>query len=176
MIPDLPKDIVYLNHVSTITNHKELHLQRLEALMKVQTETFFFQDDDDPLPNKYIEAPSGLVYGDFIKLTTAYDFEDRTPAFEWASLKHLGNPCNIHRAFCNTLQAQAIAGLLPKEEHWTEIMLYYFLAKHYGATMDRSLDMFWRVKSSGMHVKASPSVMRSVSWIMSNEHKLDQLL
>ncbi len=171
---DLPPGVTHINHVSQFTTAEELHTQRLAAIMKVDTPTFFFQDDDVPLPNIYPDVMDvGMVYGDYIKLETVMEIERVTKNQAYNPKWHLANPDYVHKAFCNTRKAQLIAKQLPLGEYWTELLLYYFLGKLHGATYAPELKMSWRLKNEGMHTKARLSVVNSICWILDNEHLVE---
>ena len=170
---ELPTGIAYVNHISQFSTAQELHKERLAAIMKVDTPTFFFQDDDDPLPNFYPDVfDKGLVYGDFIKLESVMDLEPITRCREYDHRWHLKNPEYLHKAFCNTGKAQKIVPQLPQGEYWTELLLYYFLGKEYGAVYDPKLIMPWKVSYQGMHTKAHNSVVNSICWILDHSHEI----
>lgn len=171
---EVPSQVTPLLHVSVITNSTELFAQRKAALMKVDTETFYYQDDDDPLPNHYPEVAQGLVYGD---MYTLFQGElTRVKLWPYHKRAHVTNPVHLHKAFCNTEQAQRVMRLLPEGPYWTEYLLYYFLANAYGGHYDASLEMHWHRKSTGMHVGATPSMVNSIKWAAMNHERMMQLL
>lgn len=162
-------DCHYYNHVSTITSLEELHSQRLKSLENIITPYFFFQDSDDPMPDVVTLPSQGIAYGNLVIDNLDLGKKTVLNNQNWNAQWHLANPYAIRKAYCNTQHAKLICKHLPKGEYWTELLLYYFLAKLFGSTYDPIIEIIWRKQTIGFHTQAQVSVINSVMWIMNNE-------
>lgn len=166
---DLPRDVAYLNYVSVFKHHSDIHAARMDAILRVKTSHFCFQDDDDPLPSKYPADFKGICFGDMWVLDARSGQQTRTKADKWSPDVHMQNPLLIHKAFCETRPAKILARLLPRGFYNTEALLYYFLAKYFGKTYDKDLVMTWNMRQEGWHNGCNQGVVNSVDWIKQNE-------
>ena len=166
---DTPRNIVYHNYVSQFDGAEGLHKSKLDAIFKVKTKYFFFQDYDDPLPNIYPVPNRSIVYGNFCYNDVPANKNLQIPAKPWTEKWHLDNPLLIHKAICNTAMARAVANLMPQGEYLTEPLLYFFMCKLYGFTYDPRLEMVWNKHPKGMHTKAEKSIANSVLWVRQNQ-------
>ena len=164
-----PRSIVFQNYVSKFDDCAGLHKSKLDAIFKIKTPYFFFQDYDDPLPNNYPVPEKSIVYGDFFTRYVASGHIKRTVAEPWSESWHLKNPLMVHKAICNTAAARAVASLLPQGEFLTEPLLYFFMCKAYGFTYDPSLEFIWNKSPKGLHTKAEKSISNAVAWIKQNQ-------
>jgi len=164
-----PRSIVYQNYVSQFSDPAGLHKSKLDAIFKIKTQYFFFQDYDDPLPNIYPVPEKSIVYGDFFTRYVTSGHIKRTIAEPWSESWHLKNPLMVHKAICNTATARAVASVLPQGEFLTEPLLYYFMCKVYGFTYDPALEFIWNKSPKGFHTKSERSITNAVKWIKQNE-------
>jgi hypothetical protein len=168
-----PSDVVYYNHVREFSDTASLHSERLNAITKVQTPYFFFCDYDDPIPEILIKPNKGILYGDnYLKQNNV---EKVYKSSCWQNDKHLSNPYLIHKAICNTELSKKIAMILPKGEHWTEVLLYYSLALIGGYEYIPEFKIIWNKKNTGFHTSIAKNVANSVTWLLNNQRMIQRL-
>ena len=138
-----------LASVQTLASPADLHNARLDALARVTTPLCFFLDDDDELPDDYLDVLGEcsdkmrsrgvpMAYTDEIQRETG-KADVRRSWYEYDSKRHLNSPMGLHHlVLMDTTNAQAVAATLPRGNFWTEHMLYWALGRQGGVGV-------WRV-------------------------------
>lgn len=144
-----------LVHVSSFYDAAGLLDARLKALGRVQTERFFFLDDDDELPADFpdvlaecLNHPEPLVYTD--ELIREGGSERVRKSAPYSQAAHLADLTLVHRlAVCSTQDAQDAAAGLPRGQFGFEPLFYWQLAKR-GAVYVPRVGYVWN-RGAGMH-------------------------
>ncbi len=144
-----------LVHVSQFGDAAGLLDARLKAIGRVETERFFFLDDDDGLPENFgdvleecLARPEPLVYTDELIREGGAERVRKSGAYSQAA--HLADMTLVHRlAVCDTAAAQAVAGELPRGQYGFEPLFYWQMAKRGAAYVPR-VGYVWN-KGAGMH-------------------------
>ena len=165
-------------HVSTFSDAAGLLDARLRALDAVQTEWFFYLDDDDELPADYLDvlaecmdAEEPLAYtNEIIVLPDGAEYVRRSGPY--SRQDHLRDCAFIHHlAVCRTAAAREAAGRIPRGMYGVEPLLFGEVAKAGARWVDR-IGYVWRRRASGMS-KRCPSVsigmVRSLAWLARSE-------
>lgn len=132
---------------------------RFAAIERVRTERFFFLDDDDDLPDDYLDVIAEceshrvlIVYTDELVMT-----EMNAPVGsvlakgEYSRKRHYSDPALLHHlVLCNTAAAGEAIKRLPRGHFWPEFLLYWELARE-GATYVPRIGYVWNKRDSGMH-------------------------
>lgn len=154
-------------HVSRFSDAAGLLEQRLAALEKVQTEWFFYLDDDDELPPNYQDILRRCMA---VSTPLAYTNErvnDKLRLSEPYSQKaHLRNPLLVHHlAVCRTEAAQKAARVIPRGTFALEPLLYFQVAKE-GATWINETGYIWNRKPTGLsyHPTLTRGLVRALLW------------
>ena len=147
-----------------------LHAARLASLERVQTPYFCWVDDDDPLPDALPVPASGLMYGVEHRYA-AGQLMRRVEPHAWSRSAHLASPTLIHKAVCATAPARELAARLPRGEYYTELLLYYGLAKHHGWEIDRRFAYHYNLSADGMSSRVSAAIGRSLALILALEKR-----
>jgi glycosyltransferase involved in cell wall biosynthesis len=149
--------VTVVSHVSRFRDTKGLLAARMASLRKVQTEWFFWLDDDDELPDNYLDVlarcvdqPHPLAYTD--ELITSTDGSSRVrksaPYSEDAFITD--NTLVHHLAVCKTEVAQRIAPTLPVGYYSAEMLLFFQVAKA-GATYVPEVGYVWHRREHGLN-------------------------
>lgn len=169
--------LVVQNEVQTFTCSTDACRARFGAIPKVQTEFFFYLDDDDELPEDYLivleecmAQGQPLTYTDEAivgrdgvhRVSKKQDYDPGT---------HYTNPLLVHHlALCRTADAKAAVLDLPTGPYWPEFLLYWKLAKAGVAYVPR-VGYVWHACNGGLHTKPETTIaqMRSVL-LVKDEH------
>lgn len=171
---DIFSNMVYYNHVREFSDVVSLHNERLESIRSVKTPYFFYCDYDDPIPYIDIELNKAIIYGD--NIYKQFDVERIIKAKEWSINIHLSSPYLIHKAICNTELSNDLIDVLPRGEYWTELLLYFSLAKIGGYEYNNKLKIIWNKNPYGMHSNVRQAVMNSTLWLLNNERILNSMV
>lgn len=144
----------------------------LDAIDLVETETFFFIDDDDALPDDYLSVLEECAERG---AAVAYTDEDvggtRRARGEYSQARHLADPLLLHHlVLCRTEVARKVASALPRGHFWPELMLYWAMARRGGAAYVPRVGYHWRPRPGGLH-RAWFTVLgihRSRAWCAQN--------
>jgi hypothetical protein len=152
---------------SLIRDALQLQSSRFNAIAKVQTPYFFFLDDDDDLPNDYLDvlaeciaAKSAITYTDELingELSRSENYQQKL---------HLDRPLLIHHlALYETSKARAAARFLPRGHYAPELLLSWQVAKSGAAYIPR-VGYHWNSSRRGMHTWSSTSMSwaRALQW------------
>lgn len=151
--------VTVLGHVRALASPAELHGARLDALARVTTPYCFFLDDDDELPDDYLDVLGEcsdkmrsrgvpMAYTDEIQRETG-KADVRRSWDEYDSARHLNSPMGLHHlVLMDTAKAQAVAATLPRGNYWTEHMLYWALGRQGAAYVPR-VGYIWSRKAEG---------------------------
>jgi len=164
--------IEVLVHHAVVRDAREFLLARFAAALKVRTRQFFFLDDDDDLPEDYLDvlarcaAPrAALAYTDeLIRLPDGTQYATRRAPYSQAA--HLRDPQLLHHlVLCDSSAAHAAIERLPRLHYHPEMLLGWELAKQ-GAHFEPAIGYVWNKRSSGMHTWPSMSIsqMQAVLW------------
>lgn len=160
-----------VTHQSQFSDAAGLLTQRLAALEKVQTEWFFFLDDDDSLPPNYLEV---LAQCTAVDTPLAYTNEEINGKLRrsthYSPHAHLQNPLLIHHlAVCKTEAAHKAARVIPRGTYAVEPLLYFQVAKE-GATWIDTTGYHWHRKPTGLshHPTLTRGLVRALLWMQSN--------
>lgn len=157
-----------------IRDGKEHYAARMNAISAVQTEHFFFLDDDDNLPENYLEVlakciaeDKPIVYTDEAVLREGMAVPSVLSKGMYSQKAHLNNPLLIHHlALYQTRTAKAIANNRPIGNYYPEFILAWEAAKH-GVSYVPEVGYIWNKKDeSGLHLNSSivRSVGHAVNW------------
>lgn len=147
-------------HRQKITNAAEQLEARFSAVELVRTERFFFLDDDDDLPDDYLdvlaecaEHRAPIVYTDELVLTPMNaPIGSMLARGPYSRELHYRNPTLLHHlVLCDTRAAIAAIERLPRGHFWPEFLLYWELARG-GAPYVPRVGYVWNKSEHGMHV------------------------
>lgn len=163
-----------------ITDAGEQLAARFAAVKKVRTKFFFFLDDDDGLPDDYLDViaeceshDAPVVYTDELVLTPM-----NTPVGSvlakgpYSRDRHYRNPTLLHHlVLCNTRAAVEAIGHLPRGHYWPEFLLYWELARG-GAPYVPRIGYVWNKREGGMHVWSSTvrGQVRALLYVKGEHH------
>ncbi len=164
----LPEHITYLNRVQLFEKPTDFYEHWIKAVREVETEIFFMQDHDDPLPNKYPETVKGLYHGDYLECFGRTI--NRHSGFVYSKRSHISIPTFIHKGFCNTEAVHDILPYLPeKSDALPEGIVYFILANTFGRQYDSALDMVWVNHKDGMHHQSGATALsKTTGFLMKN--------
>ncbi|WP_440111789.1 hypothetical protein [Acidovorax sp. BL-A-41-H1] len=140
--------VVVLARVGVLNGPADLHRERLAAIDAVQTPYCFFLDDDDLLPDDYLEVlaeceramlhrGAALAYTDEICREPGRA-DVRRSWYEYDRDRHRTAPLGLHHlVLMNTGKAKTVARDLPRGNFWTEHMLYWAMAEDGAAYVPR---------------------------------------
>lgn len=143
-----------------ITNAAEQLAARFSAIARVRTERFFFLDDDDDLPDDYLqvlaecaEHRAPIVYTDELVLTAMNAPVGSVLARgQYSRERHYKNPTLLHHlVLCDTRAALQAIERLPSGHYWPEFLLYWELARG-GAPYVPRVGYVWNKQERGMHL------------------------
>ncbi|MNU19723.1 hypothetical protein D3C71_79560 [compost metagenome] len=157
-----------LVHVSKFQDAAGLLDQRIAAIRKVRTEWFFFLDDDDALPDNYLQV---LERCTSVTTPLAYTNELVNGALwrsgSYSQEAHLRNPLLVHHlAVCRTEAALRACEVIPRGTFAVEPLLYSQIAKE-GATWLDEVGYHWQRKSTGLsyHPTLTRGIVRAMLWM-----------
>lgn len=162
----MPRRIRHTNLVAGELTRPELHQIKLESIAAVETQDFFFQDAEDPLPSFFLSVPpgKGLLVGP-IKI-----IEQKSGI---TTHRHYTQDFHhVIRAVMNTKKAQRVATLLPRGHYDTEVLLHHFLTAAYGSAYNSSLIMTHRATELRANGLDDLAIRNSKKWIQANEQRV----
>lgn len=157
-----------VEYISTCKNAKELHDARINSLWLVKTSHFFWLDDDDDLPDDYLDVLQdcldtqvAIAYTNEVAIDVETGQRTVFTKAPYDQTKHAKDPLFIHSlALCQTELARAACMVIPRGTYVTEGVLYFELAKHGAAFIDR-IGYIWNRKKSGVSL-SMPSIVRGL--------------
>lgn len=160
-----------LVHVSRFSDAAGLLEQRLAALQKVQTEWFFYLDDDDDLPFNYKDVLARcMTAGTPLAYTNERINDKLRVSAPYSQEAHLRNPLLVHHlAVCKTEAALRAARVIPRGTYAVEPLLFFQVAKE-GATWIDEIGYIWNRKPTGMswHPTLTRGLVRALLWAQDN--------
>ena len=159
--------ITVVPHVSVFSDIAALLAARLKAIEKVQTPHFFFLDDDDDLPENYLDvlqhsldAKAAVAYTNEVVRESGCELVARSAPYNQAL--HLQNPMLIHHlALCDTQAAKSIIARIPQGVFAFEPIFYFELAAQGAAHVDR-VGYVWNKSASGLSQHYTSTDRKSV--------------
>lgn len=145
-------------HRQEIKDARGLLDARFDAVAQVETDHFFFLDDDDELPADYLDvlqecesADAKVCYTDECVVSC----QDRRLTFtkrgSYSREKHKADAQLIHHlALCNAEAARESIARLPRGHFCPELLLYWDLARGGAAYVER-VGYYWFRDVTGMH-------------------------
>lgn len=140
-------NLPYVNYNSTFDKLSGFFLAIKAATRMVKTPFMVFVDTDDKIEDRLLlpDDNVGLVYGDF------YLSEDsvvkRIETGEFSEQVFLSKPWMMHKPILNTEKFRSVVEKFPLEEIDVQSILYYFVAKIYGAQYNENLKLVWTKKN-----------------------------
>lgn len=165
-----------VNHVSKFTEAKGLLEARLASLAKIETEWFFWLDDDDELPDDYqrvldrcMSVREPLAYTDEV-ITNANGTMHRRRSVPYSQTRHVHDMTLIHHlAVCRTEAALRAAEKIPRGLYAVENLLFFQVAKE-GARYVDEVGYIWHRRDTGLN--RDPSLLiglvQSATWAQRN--------
>lgn len=125
----------------------------LDAIDLVQTPYFFYIDDDDELPQNYLEVLEACARtGAAVSYTDEIVNGERRRRSAYSQQAHLANPCLVHHlVLCETAIARSAAAALPRGDFWPEMQLFWQMAKLGGAAYVPVDGYLWNKRKTGLH-------------------------
>lgn len=148
-----------------------------DSIALVRTPWFFWLDDDDELPDDYLQVLERCVSaGAPIAYT---DEEIRRPdgsvavrrAAPYSQAAHLQDPTLLHHlVVCNTAAARLALQRLPRGHYWPELQLFWEVAKQGGAAYVPAIGYVWNRGHTGLHAQWFTVVgqVQAQIWCMNN--------
>ena len=165
-----------VGHISRFNDAEGLLAARLEAIKSVDTDFFFFLDDDDELPRGYrgvldrcMAAGTPLAYTDeVITAADGSEFTRRGRAYsEMAFIKD----CTLvhHLTVCRTDAALRASAVIPRGKYAVENLLFFEVAKA-GATYIPEVGYIWHRRETGLnrHPSILIGLVQSTCWASRN--------
>lgn len=156
---------------SRITTAADLQRARFEAALAVRTSHFFYLDDDDDLPEDYLEVLADCAA---VGAPLAYTDERINGAVRCAGpydrARHLREPMLVHHlALYETAAARKAIAQLPRGHYAPEFMLAWQVASMGAAYVPR-VGYHWNRSDQGMHSWPCTSLswMRAMLWCKEN--------
>ncbi len=146
-----------------ITNAREQLEARFAAIRHVRTRRFFFLDDDDDLPDDYLDVISEcarqeaqIAYTDELVLTPMnHPVGSVLSVGAYSRDRHYRNPTLLHHlVLCETRAALEAIERLPRGHYWPEFLLYWELARG-GAPYIQRVGYVWNKREGGLHQSSS---------------------
>lgn len=130
----------------------DLQRVRFDAVGKVRTSHFFYLDDDDGLPDDYLDVLDlCLAPGAPLAYTDERVNGERRRSAHYEQSAHLADPLLVHHlALYETAAACAAVGVLPRGHFCPEFMLAWQVAKGGAAYVPR-VGYEWNRRPGGMH-------------------------
>lgn len=158
--------------LSLIRNSEELLKRRFEAIEKVKTPWFFYLDDDDDLPEDYLDVigECKAIGADLAYTDELFRYEDGSTqerkSKPYSQEEHYKNPLLVHHlVLCRTEKALEAIARLPFGRYCPEFLLYWEMAKGTTVHIPR-IGYIWNKRESGMHrwMDTSMSQMKALLW------------
>lgn len=168
--------ITVVPHVSRFGEVAGLLDARIAALDKIDTEWFFYLDDDDELPPNYldvlrrcIDMGAPLAYtNELVRLPDGTERVRRSGPYSQDA--HVHNYTYLHHlVLCRTSTARRAARIIPRGEYGTEPLLFFQAAKEGAAWLDE-VGYIWNVSGKGLssHPSLLIGLVQSVTWAHRN--------
>lgn len=165
----------YINYNSEFTDMIGLLNALKISALQVRTPYLIYIDYDDPAPKSVILPKNdvGLIYGDFYVINKG--FEKKIDVGDWSYEQHLEKPWIIHKPVLNTRKLLSVFKHLPILELDNQNLLYYFVAKIYGAQYVPDLKIVWdKDNSSGvLHKKAFTLRDKTIEFIKDHGQQIE---
>lgn len=155
--------------VQTITTAEQLHTVRLNALASVKTPYFFYLDDDDDLPEDYLDVLADcialdkpLVYTDELIVHDGVTKVSVSGPYDQHA--HILNPTLVHHlVLMQTAAAQKASAEIPRGM-FNEMLLFFRVAAG-GAGYVNRVGYIWN-KGRGMHCRPDTLIAQvaSATW------------
>jgi len=165
-----------LTHVGRFGDAAGLLDARLAALQRVDTEWFFFLDDDDELPPDYLRvldlcktAGTPIAYTDEKIAHESGGFIVRKSS-DYSADKFIANRMLIHHlAVCRTEAALRASSVIPRGTYAVENLLFFEVAKG-GATYIPEVGYIWHRRNTGLsrHPSILIGMIQSATWAHRN--------
>lgn len=139
-------DLQYVNYNSTFDSLSGFFLAIKAATRMVNTPYLVFVDVDDKIEDR-LTLPNddvGLVYGDFY--LSVNDVVKRIYTGEFSEEVFATKPWMLHKPVLNTAKFRSVVEKMPLENLDIQSVLYYFVAKIYGAQYNEDLKLVWKKK------------------------------
>lgn len=162
--------------ISTFSEARGLLDSRIASLERIDTEWFFWLDDDDELPEdfprvlaKCLKVKTPLAYTDEL-VTNADGTAYRRCGQKYSQDAHIDNMTLIHHlAVCKTEVARDAAKRIPRGLYAVENLLFFEVAKQ-GVTYINEIGYVWHRRKTGLN--ADPSLLiglvQSATWAHRN--------
>lgn len=146
-------------------------MARMNVIKRVETEKFFFLDDDDDLPKDYLDvleecdkAQADIAYTD--ELITYRSGAKRVDVKGPYSREAHGTNAMLlhHLVLCDTRAARAAVRELPRGDYCPEMLLYGHMARGGAAYIPR-VGYHWN-KLDGLHRHPSVTASQQRTWLL----------
>ena len=163
-------------HVSRFTEVAGLLDARIAALDKIESEWFFYLDDDDELPPNYLDVlQKCLDTGAAVAYTNelvrhASGAERVRRSGPYSQDAHVDDYAYLHHlVLCRTSTARRAARTIPRGEYGAEPLLFFQAAKEGAAWVDE-VGYIWNVSGNGLssHPSLLIGLVQSVTWAHRN--------
>lgn len=156
---------------STIRTAADLQAARFGAVNRVRAPHFFFLDDDDDLPEDYLDVLDECVRTE-AALTYTDEMVNEKPrcSAPYSQRAHFDDALLVHHlALYRTADAQDAVRRLPRGHYCPEFMLSWEVAKRGAAYIPR-IGYRWNRRATGMHTWpcTSLSQTRALLWAKEN--------
>ena len=165
-----------MTHVSRFRDAAGLLDARVAAVQRVETDWFFFLDDDDELPADYLRvidlcvaAGTPIAYTDEI-ITRDDRSQTVRRGAPYSEDGFVANSTLIHHlAVCRTEAARRAAAVIPRGTYAVENLLFFEIAKG-GATYVPEIGYIWHRRKTGLnrHPSVVIGLVRSTCWANRN--------
>lgn len=162
-----------LVHRSSFRDMRGFLIARFAALQRVRTPSFFFLDDDDDLPEDYLDVleaclktGAALAYTDELVRTAAGEVElERSSA--WSEALHLSRPRLVHHlALYQTKAARAAIAQIPIGHFMPDFILPFEVARRFGAVHVPRVGYVWNKGTRGMHTWPAATMSQTRTQIL----------
>ncbi len=144
----------------------------LDAIAEVRTDHFFFIDDDDELPENYLEVIDRCVRADAgVAYTDEIAGSERCSSEAYSQARHLERPMLLHHlVVCRTDVAREALKHIPRGHFWPEMQLFWTMAALAGAAHIPEIGYLWNRTPGGLHRRwfTVLGVSRSRAWCAHN--------
>lgn len=167
--------VTVLGHVGIIRNAADLYAARLAAVRRVKTEWFFCLDDDDALPEHYLDllarctaSAAPLAYtNELLRYPNGREVVRRSAPYDRSAWRRDITAIH-HLAVCRTDAALDAMQRIPASGEWGfEPMLFAEVARG-GAEWFDEVGYVWQLRVGGglsRHPSLSYAMVRSAQWI-----------
>lgn len=166
--------VAVLGHVGVIRDAAELYAARLAAVRRVDTPWFFCLDDDDALPDGYLDllarcmaSSAAVVYtNELLCMLDGTSVERKSAPYDRAAFERSVTPIH-HLAVCRTDAALRAMESIPRSGSWGfEPMLFAEVARE-GAQWFDEVGYIWKQREGGLsrHPSVTYAMVRSAQWV-----------